>query len=360
MIIVGIILIVLQILSLLGNISSGNFVFFHNISNPFVFLYDLIYLIAYFAVGIIGVILLIVGIRRINKNENIPKVDKATNNEQEQEQEHEKEQTLRHKSNTKLSKKAKTILILTAVCFSFLLSAICAYFVFLYDLTWLTAYFAIGIIGVVLLIFGIRGTKKGDIISEGNEPIEKEQQQEQPQPQEQVQLVRHKSNTKSSKKAKTVLILTVVCFGLLLASICAYFVCNSLLESAEEHYYSTISPYSKYSYTIGCDEKMCQYCEGYISNNMFNRTLSINRFDYYKKATVAQNVALGSLVLFAVMTAVGLGLSLYYYQTQEYRTKEKVALHVKSTQIKFCKYCGAQIDSDSIFCSACGKQIKTQ
>lgn len=60
-IIVGVILIVLQIMSLAGNAKAG-------ISIQLSSLYDITYLIGYFLVGIIGVVLLIFGIIAYRKS----------------------------------------------------------------------------------------------------------------------------------------------------------------------------------------------------------------------------------------------------------------------------------------------------
>lgn len=60
-IIVGVILIVLQIMSLAGNAKAG-------ISIQLSSLYDITYLIGYFLVGIVGVVLLISGIVSYLKN----------------------------------------------------------------------------------------------------------------------------------------------------------------------------------------------------------------------------------------------------------------------------------------------------
>ena len=57
-IVIGIILIVLQLMSLIGNMKAG-VGFQLSFASPAAFLFDLIFLISYFLVGIIGVILLV-------------------------------------------------------------------------------------------------------------------------------------------------------------------------------------------------------------------------------------------------------------------------------------------------------------
>ena len=57
-IIIGCVLIVLQILGIIGNSKSG-LSFNLSFDNIEIFLYDLIFLIGYFLIGIIGIILLI-------------------------------------------------------------------------------------------------------------------------------------------------------------------------------------------------------------------------------------------------------------------------------------------------------------
>lgn len=66
-IIIGCILIALQLLSLLGSLSSG-FEFNLSFNNFYIFLYDLIFLCTYFFVGIIGLVLLILGLVARNKS----------------------------------------------------------------------------------------------------------------------------------------------------------------------------------------------------------------------------------------------------------------------------------------------------
>ena len=70
-IIIGIVLIALQIISLLGNLASGNFYLFSNPSNLYVVLYDLARLFGYFAVGLLGVVFLLIGIR-FRKKRSMP------------------------------------------------------------------------------------------------------------------------------------------------------------------------------------------------------------------------------------------------------------------------------------------------
>lgn len=67
-IVIGIILIVLQLMSLIGNMKAG-VGFQLSFASPAAFLFDLIFLISYFLVGIIGVILLLFGIRAYKKSE---------------------------------------------------------------------------------------------------------------------------------------------------------------------------------------------------------------------------------------------------------------------------------------------------
>lgn len=62
-IIIGIVLIILQLMGDLGNLYSGGLNYFENVSSFAVFIYDLIAFLAYSFFGILGVILLIVGIK---------------------------------------------------------------------------------------------------------------------------------------------------------------------------------------------------------------------------------------------------------------------------------------------------------
>ena len=77
-IITGCILIVLQILGIIGNAKTG-LSFNLSFDNIGIFLYDLIFLIGYFLIGIIGVILLITGLIAYNKK---PKTTLSEEHEQ--------------------------------------------------------------------------------------------------------------------------------------------------------------------------------------------------------------------------------------------------------------------------------------
>ena len=68
-IIIGIVLVVLQLMSLAGNAKAGVGIQL-SFSSAAVFVYDLISLISYCFVGIIGVILLITGIIAYRKTED--------------------------------------------------------------------------------------------------------------------------------------------------------------------------------------------------------------------------------------------------------------------------------------------------
>ncbi len=65
-IIIGFILVLLQLLSVLGNAKSGAKISL-SFDNPNIFLYDLIGLFSYFLVGIIGVVLLVSGLIAYNR-----------------------------------------------------------------------------------------------------------------------------------------------------------------------------------------------------------------------------------------------------------------------------------------------------
>lgn len=68
LIIVGIIMMGLQLISIMGNINMGAFNFFANVTNVSVFIYELIRFCSFNLVGIIGLVLLIVGLTKRNKN----------------------------------------------------------------------------------------------------------------------------------------------------------------------------------------------------------------------------------------------------------------------------------------------------
>lgn len=60
--IIGLVLIILQILSYIGNMTNGGLIFFPTFS-----LYEVVYFLSYNLIGIIGLVLLIRGIRSISK-----------------------------------------------------------------------------------------------------------------------------------------------------------------------------------------------------------------------------------------------------------------------------------------------------
>lgn len=68
LIIVGAIMIGIQLLSIMGNINMGTFDFFTNVPNLSVFIFDLISFCSFNLIGIIGLILLIIGLAKCNKN----------------------------------------------------------------------------------------------------------------------------------------------------------------------------------------------------------------------------------------------------------------------------------------------------
>ena len=65
--IIGIVLIVLQIVSYIGNIAAGGLNFFSDVDGFGQFMYDLVYFLSFNLVGIVGLILLILGIRSRKK-----------------------------------------------------------------------------------------------------------------------------------------------------------------------------------------------------------------------------------------------------------------------------------------------------
>lgn len=69
-IIAGIVLVVFQLVSDIGNTKTGGFIYFQDITNSRMFLFDLAGFIGYAFIGIIGSILLIVGISKFVKNRN--------------------------------------------------------------------------------------------------------------------------------------------------------------------------------------------------------------------------------------------------------------------------------------------------
>lgn len=68
LIIVGAIMIGIQLISIMGNINMGTFDFFTNVTNVSVFIFELIRFCSFNLIGIIGLVLLIVGLVKRNKN----------------------------------------------------------------------------------------------------------------------------------------------------------------------------------------------------------------------------------------------------------------------------------------------------
>lgn len=69
LIIVGTIMIGIQLIAIMGNVKTGTFYYFTNVTNFSVFIYDLMYFCGYYFIGIIGLVLLIVGLLIHNKVE---------------------------------------------------------------------------------------------------------------------------------------------------------------------------------------------------------------------------------------------------------------------------------------------------
>jgi hypothetical protein len=70
LIIIGIGLIILQLLSVMGTLKAGDWIYFSNVTNFKVFLYDLIGFTGYSFIGILGIVLLVNGIRAYRKGKN--------------------------------------------------------------------------------------------------------------------------------------------------------------------------------------------------------------------------------------------------------------------------------------------------
>ena len=74
-IIAGIVMMVLQLLGDIGSKKTGGFIYFQDITNIRLLLFDLFGFIGYAWIGIIGSILLIVGIRKFVNNKNAHTTD---------------------------------------------------------------------------------------------------------------------------------------------------------------------------------------------------------------------------------------------------------------------------------------------
>ena len=79
--IIGIVLIILQFISVIGTLYAGEWIYFTNIHSFEVLIYDLIGFLAYSFWGILGVILLIVVIREYREGKNTEKGKENNNNE---------------------------------------------------------------------------------------------------------------------------------------------------------------------------------------------------------------------------------------------------------------------------------------
>ena len=95
LIIFGIVLIVLQLISLEGTMVSGGLTYFSNVTNIQVFIYDLLGFIGYFLVGIIGVVLILSGALSLRKEKRTEKRETEKHETEKATQEQAEEMTVR-------------------------------------------------------------------------------------------------------------------------------------------------------------------------------------------------------------------------------------------------------------------------
>lgn len=182
-------------------------------------------------------------------------------------------------------------------------------------------------------------------------------------------------------RKKMFLILAIVSAVLAIAFSIGFDAFDSMRVDARAHYKWTGT-----QYTVGCGSYSCDYCKGVktdsISTSDLGNEYLISSFDYYdalnryyRDTFEYYRIVMDARSFFETATTVCLILSLLFggillillvvrmvqtlikkYQTREKRT---VPLRIRREKIKFCKYCGTEIDADSVFCSSCGKRISS-
>lgn len=139
------------------------------------------------------------------------------------------------------------------------------------------------------------------------------------------------------------------------------------MQVARAHYdhYTSYSSNSD-KFFAGCGKFACQYCQGDKASSYTPYSYSPYEFQHYRDLATDQVIfaiiGVASLLLFIILIAL-LVLCLVYKHKKKVKPKINKWVEQPSLQKtielkrKFCKYCGSQIDADSVFCSSCGKSI---
>lgn len=181
-----------------------------------------------------------------------------------------------------------------------------------------------------------------------------------------------------SKLKKTVLLLTIASFALLIIfDMCYSVVDDKFSDPAYDHYESTYTEVrpSKTSrtVTVGCGNQSCRYCEGVrktISYSGFEAFAGgcyyPDHFSYIREIRDVLrflehccNVALilsisGTALLVLLLTIPKIKPAL---KNRKAKIPSSKPLPTRHSKKQFCKYCGVRIDEDSRFCHSCGKKL---
>ena len=190
-------------------------------------------------------------------------------------------------------------------------------------------------------------------------------------------ITKHKETKNLSQKIasfwqshkKLFIILTIVCFALTIVAVIGQIYYEDECWSAYYHYEETLEQQQSNIYRVGCGKTSCKYCEGRKTTTAAKRIYDVpldRFFPYYRTvdsmAELMGAIGFISFLLTLVMTVITF-IPMLIIQirklviTPRERKRSSVEVFITSRETKFCKYCGKEIDGDSIFCSFCGKRI---
>jgi hypothetical protein len=234
---------------------------------------------------------------------------------------------------------------------------------FIYELICFLSYSAVGIAGVIFLTIGIcKKAKKSHTNTQNNKKAS-------------LTMFRKPYGFLQNYK-KLFLVLITVSFILLLVFILIVAFLNNLLDDAVAHYQSTLKHLSGGYTDFGCGSYSCRYCEGLKNKiNTYANYAEPQSFRYYSDIYNKRSFFEGCASVFLILTILLAGIFLailitnkvqHYkkilkteYQSQNNSLNDDTEVENQSRRAtkKFCKYCGARIDEDSLFCSSCGKSM---